>query len=82
MGKLQHADYNSSKLGKTTATRMTTGNKNQSRHNGDKPISFCATLSKCQQGRRRLNIACNVTKVKHITAGKLRKQFEAAALWI
>ena len=82
MVKNQYVINNGSKVRENTATRRNTGNKNQSRHNGDKPISFCATLSKCRQGRRRINIACNVTKVKHITVGKLRKQFEAAALWI
>ena len=82
MTEITYDNY-SSKLGKTTATRRTTGDKNQSQGNGSsEPISFCRTLSKCQQGRRHISIACSVTKVKHITASKLRKQFQAGALWI
>ena len=83
MTEFQHDNYNGSMLWKKTATRITTGNKNIKTPPGSsEPISCGRTLSKCKQGRRRINIACNVKKVKHITVGKLRKQFQAGALWI
>jgi len=83
MVKNQYVINNGNKVRENIATRRSTGNKNQSQNHGfSKPISFGAALSKCRQGRRHINIACNVTKVKHITVGKLRKQFQAGALWI
>ena len=64
-------------------TRNKTGK--QSRHNGAKPISFCATLGKCQLGRRYFNtqsITNNAKKIKHTTASKLRRQLLAGGIWI
>ena len=45
------------------------------------PICFCATLEKCQQGRRHFSIVKNAKKVKHATAGKIRRQLSGSVMW-
>ena len=46
------------------------------------PICFCATLDKCQQGRRHFSIVTSAKKVKHATAGKIRRQLSGSVMWV
>lgn len=74
-------------------TRKKTGKTYQSRCNGTtssknmnvEPISICATLVKCQQGRRHFNkhgIATNAKRIRHATTSKIRRQLAGSVMWI